>query len=253
MAHANSDSFVIEFKLKTSYADELYLQECFSAGQKIYNTLVCHCRKQLASLRQNKTYRDLLAKYHSLKGSRNQKTVSQQLSAMTAFFGLTEYSLHSFVKVQQKRYKRYINSLTAQKIASAVWRGVEKVLYGNGKSLHFRKHTEFVSLEGKNNSTGLVFRDGVLKVNGRPIHAARHKRDGSASRRYEEEALTHRVKYCRLVCRPVGSSWHYSEDEYNEAIALAEKHKTIKELFEGFSGEYVPEEMDWGIPVGKEI
>ena len=36
-------------------------------------------------------------------------------------------------------------------------------------------------------------------------------------------------------------------------LALAEKHKTIKELFEGFSGEYVPEEMDWGIPVGKEI
>lgn len=209
MACTSSDSFVIEFKLKTSSADKIYLQECFSAGWKIYNTLVRHCRKQLASLRQDKTYRNLLAKYHSLKRSRNQKTVSQQLSAMTASFGLTEYSLHSFVKVQQKRYKQYINSHVAQKIASAVWRGVEKVLYGNGKTLHFRKYTEFVSLEGKNNSTGLVFRDGVLKVNSRPIHTARHKRDGSASRRYEEEALTHRVKYCRLVRRPVGSSWHY--------------------------------------------
>ena len=71
--------------------------------------------------------------------------MTQQLSAMTASFGLTEYSLHSFVKVQQKRYKQYINSHVAQKIASAVWRGVEKVLYGNGKTLHFRKYTEFVS------------------------------------------------------------------------------------------------------------
>ena len=128
MACTSSDSFVIEFKLKTSSADKIYLQECFSAGWKIYNTLVRHCRKQLASLRQDKTYRNLLAKYHSLKGSRNQKTVTQQLSAMTASFGLTEYSLHSFVKVQQKRYKQYINSHVAQKIASAVWRGVEKVL-----------------------------------------------------------------------------------------------------------------------------
>ena len=77
MACTSSDSFVIEFKLKTSSADKIYLQECFSAGWKIYNTLVRHCRKQLASLRQDKTYRNLLAKYHSLKGSRNQKTVIQ--------------------------------------------------------------------------------------------------------------------------------------------------------------------------------
>ena len=52
MACTSSDSFVIELKLKTSTADEIYLQKCFFAGQKIYNTLVRHCQKQLVSLGQ---------------------------------------------------------------------------------------------------------------------------------------------------------------------------------------------------------
>ncbi|WP_281796097.1 AbrB/MazE/SpoVT family DNA-binding domain-containing protein [Tepidanaerobacter syntrophicus] len=32
-----------------------------------------------------------------------------------------------------------------------------------------------------------------------------------------------------------------------------QKHKTIKELFADFKGEYQPEEIDWGKPVGREI
>ena len=38
----------------------------------------------------------------------------------------------------------------------------------------------------------------------------------------------------------------------SDDLVQTEKRKTIKELFEGFSGEYVPEEIDLGIPVGKE-
>lgn len=36
-------------------------------------------------------------------------------------------------------------------------------------------------------------------------------------------------------------------------IERAEKRKDIKELFAGYNGEYVPEEIDWGEPVGREI
>ncbi|WP_432650180.1 AbrB/MazE/SpoVT family DNA-binding domain-containing protein [Huintestinicola sp.] len=36
-------------------------------------------------------------------------------------------------------------------------------------------------------------------------------------------------------------------------IRKANERKSLKELFEGYDGEYVPEEIDWGEPVGKEI
>ena len=36
-------------------------------------------------------------------------------------------------------------------------------------------------------------------------------------------------------------------------IEPAKKRKNIKELFAGYTGDYAPEEIDWGEPVGKEI
>lgn len=34
---------------------------------------------------------------------------------------------------------------------------------------------------------------------------------------------------------------------------MAERRKTIKELFEGFDGEYKEKEIEWGKPVGNEV
>ena len=31
------------------------------------------------------------------------------------------------------------------------------------------------------------------------------------------------------------------------------KHKTIDDLFEGYEGDFIPEEIDYGEPVGKEL
>ena len=209
MSQSKSASFVLELKLKTSGSDAAYIDKCMGYGCRIYNTLGRHCRKQVASLRQDGRYRALLGAYASEKDSRARKRLSKELSGITAAYGLTEYSLHAYVSVQQKVFRKYINSHVAQKIASSVWRGVEKVLYHNGKRLHFKKLSNFTSLEGKNNTTGIVFRGGDVLFGGRKIQARRHKRDGSAARHYEDEALKRRVKYCRLIRRPMGDGYQY--------------------------------------------
>lgn len=36
-------------------------------------------------------------------------------------------------------------------------------------------------------------------------------------------------------------------------IERARKRKNIEELFQGYEGDYVPEEINWGAPVGNEI
>ena len=38
-----------------------------------------------------------------------------------------------------------------------------------------------------------------------------------------------------------------------EGTGTKKQHKTIEELFEGFEGEYIPEEIDWGEDVWREI
>ena len=54
---------------------------------------------------------------------------------------------------------------------------------------------------------------------------------------------------------------HWKEDEEVELFAQEnkiiikkpEKRKNIKDLFADYDGEYVPVEIDWGEPQGKEI
>ncbi len=43
------------------------------------------------------------------------------------------------------------------------------------------------------------------------------------------------------------------EDHIVVKTAAPKKHKSIEELFENYNDEYVPEEIDWGTPTGKEI
>ena len=70
MARTRTDSFILELKLKTSLA------KCFSAGHGIYNILVRHCRRQIASLRQDQTCQELLAEYRIQKDGNERKAVS---------------------------------------------------------------------------------------------------------------------------------------------------------------------------------
>ena len=75
MARTRTDSFILELKLKTSMADAVYLEKCFAAGHSIYNILVRHCRRRIASIRQDQAYRELLAEYRTLKDGNERKAV----------------------------------------------------------------------------------------------------------------------------------------------------------------------------------
>ena len=104
--------------------------------------------------------------------------------------------------MQQHRYQKHIDSLTAQKIASSVWRSVEKYLFDNGKCIHFRKYNKFESMEGKKNTSGMRFKDGRLHWRGQVIQP-------QIRTDYDKEALRSRVKYCRIRRKPVGTKYHY--------------------------------------------
>ena len=53
--------------------------------------------------------------------------------------------------------------------------------------------------------------------------------------------------------------WNKDEDivivVHNEKLIIekAKKKKNIKEIFEGYEEDYIPEEIDWGKKEGKEI
>lgn len=198
-----TESYVLTLKLNTSPEQDVWLSHTFWCGQQIYNVLVRHCKKQLRKLIQDPEYRDLLvARKESGLSKADKNRINQELTDIRIGYGLSEYQLHAYVSVQQHRFKKSIDSDVAQKIASSVWRSVEKYLFDNGKCIHFRKYDEFESMEGKKNTSGMRFKDGRLHWRGQVIQP-------QIRTDYDRKALKSRVKYCRIQRKPVGTKYHY--------------------------------------------
>ena len=198
-----TESYVLTLKLNTSPEQDQWLAHVFWCGQQIYNVLVRHCRKQLRKLILDPEYRELLATRRKDNLSKKDKNrINQWLADIRRGYGLSEYQLHAYISVQQHRYQKYIDSMTAQKIASSVWRSVEKYLFDNGKCIHFRKYDEFESMEGKKNTSGMRFKDGRLHWRGQVIQP-------QIRTDYDRGALRSRVKYCRIRRKPMGTKYYY--------------------------------------------
>lgn len=116
-----------------------------------------------------------------------------------------EYALHEDVKEMQHHFKENIDAFTAQKLATRVWEAMEDLLYGNGEKVHFKRYGEINSLEGKNNKTGIRFKDNQLLWNGLKIGVKINKRNS-----YEVQALQDKICYCRIKRRYVRGKFNYA-------------------------------------------
>lgn len=61
-------------------------------------------------------------------------------------YGINEYSFHAEVQSMQAKFKENIDSFTCQKIASNLWKSYEKLLYGEGEAVHYKKYNGLNSL-----------------------------------------------------------------------------------------------------------
>lgn len=160
-------NFIVEFPLKTEKYQEDILNKRFEIGRQIYNSLVNVTQKRYKEMIKTKKYRTLLS---SLTGNKkSDKEIWKQINDIRKQYGMSEYSFYEDVKQMQKHFKDNIDSFTAQKIAAALWKSYDKLFYGNGKKVYYKKYGEFHSLEGKSNSSGIRFKDDTIFWNGLEI------------------------------------------------------------------------------------
>ena len=106
----------------------------------------------------------------SLTGNKKtDKEIWRQINEIRKQYGMTEYSFHEDVKRMQKHFKDNIDSFTAQKIATELWKSYDKLFYGNGKRVCYKKFGDFNTLEGKSNQTGIRLNNDMLIWNGLSI------------------------------------------------------------------------------------
>ena len=121
MKRSKNSSFVLTFKLNATPSDEHILADRFFAAFLMKNRLIRYARKKLSAMRQNKEYRSLMAKRKLICDkddavSKHRKAeIGKDLVRIRMYYGLSEYQFHDWISLQQHRYKKHIDSLTAQK------------------------------------------------------------------------------------------------------------------------------------------
>lgn len=210
MKKSKTASFVLSLKMQCNKKDTAWLNKAFFCGNCIYNGFVSFARKQLGKMTADSEYKQALEGYTD--GKTTDAAAKRQYAAILQCkkheYRLTVYDLEKYGQAMQHKYAKYIDCNTMCKIAAEVAVAVDAFLYRNGKQIHYRKITDMLSLEGKTNAQGIRYVNGRLVWMGHQIGLQAPSRNDS-QRRYYEEAMAHRLKYCRIKRRIFGSGWQY--------------------------------------------
>lgn len=190
-------NFVLTLELKTEKWQEDALDKRLNIGRQMYNACLGELFKRHNAMIQSKEYKKVLK---MPKG----KDRSKEFNKLNKKYGLTEYSLHKYVKPMQHYFKKNIDSFTAQKIATRAFNAFKKYMFHEAKRVYFKKYNEMNSLEGKSNRTGIRFKNNKLVWNGLDVPAIIRKND-----EYAQIALENRIKYCRVLRRFIRGRYKY--------------------------------------------
>lgn len=151
--HKLSDRHILVAETDMSYPDMQKVVNLSDRIRKAGNELVGVMRKNYEQLIRTKRYRKLLKLYGSTEDKNRRKTFAEQLNEMQKQYNVTwDFCRTSMIPIG-KKYG--INAIFALTKAEDVWRGVEKCLYGNGKTLHFSKYGELPCIRAKQINRGI--------------------------------------------------------------------------------------------------
>ena len=221
----------VRLLLSTTQYDKQILEKRFHAVSHIHNVLVKHAKKCLKKLSCDKAYQSLKGEYSGLlkksKLSKEERTskkeLSQKMTEIIRSHGLSEYAFQQYIKVCAKQFRKCLSSQQVQKEATRVWRGVEAVLYGDGKELHFKKYRDFDTICGKSNTNGVKFQKDTFSIEwlGLELRCKLPKDRG-----YILEALDADISYCEMERKMFPNGWHYYVTVYLKGDAPRKRQTT---------------------------
>lgn len=211
MAKSNGPRCTLTLTLRTELWQEHVIGKKFRCAELMYNNMARHANQCLEELNCDQRYLRLLSEYRACpdtqKGLKYKKQISTKLNKIVRSYKLSEYDFHDYIAfMKNKSFEGVLDINTAQKLATRVWEATEKVLYSNGKEIHFKSAGDIESIEGKNNKSGIKFNSEFreLRFDNLKIPVIVRKKD-----KYAELMLTHEICYCRILRKPFKNGWRY--------------------------------------------
>lgn len=216
------------------------LEKRFRILSHISNQIRKHVKKLLSRLDNDKEYQELLEEYRRLNKVESKdkntiaeiKRISNLLNETREGIGLSKNKLEEYARVMQKRYKKNIATHQVQAEVKHIWKGVEIVLFGNGKDVHYKKSVDFHTMPGKSNTNGAIIHfdenpdthktDCYITWNKLhiPVKYDTSKPDMPDGRNYINESLAAgKIKYCEIVRLWFKSGWKYYVNIYIDGNA----------------------------------
>ena len=254
-----SPMHMLRLRLLVDYRTEPIVEKRFRILAHISNQLRKHVKKQLSRMEKDKVYQELKKEYGRLKklDPDNHKEVAADLSRISGLMketinelGLTKSGLEKYASVMQKWYKKNISSHQVQAEVAHILKGLEKVLYGDGKDIHYKKERDFTTIPGKSCSNGVILHfdqdDEKHEVNCYitwngitiPVRYDLSKADLPGGRNYVNESLSSgKICYCEIKRIWFRSGYKYYVDIYmkGEAPKKVVPGKSVMGIDEGTS------------------
>jgi hypothetical protein len=167
------------------------------------------------------------------------KDRNNKFKQLSLKYNLTEYQLYGFIKFIQHYFKNNIDAFTAQVIAKRAFQAYEKLKFGNGKKIYFKKYGDICSIEGKSNSTGIRFINDQLIWKNLIIPVKIDKNDI-----YAQMALQDRIKYCRILRKLIRGKIKYYLQLILEGIPPQKINKDTGEI------KHIINDRDIGLDIG---
>jgi hypothetical protein len=198
MRQAKSPSFILELPLHTKPVQESTILVRLDTGRQLYNACLGESLKRLDLIRQSKDFQEIMKLPKTKDGVPN-KERTDSFKQLNQKYKFTEYDIHHYAAgIRNGWIKDHIGIHIAQKIATRAFKAAQKKAFGIAKNVRFKGKNQFDSLEGKNNATGLIFKNNTLNWSGMEIPCMVDMDNDLHS-----YGLKHRVKYCRLVRRKI--------------------------------------------------
>ena len=207
-ATTNTCCLTLPLKLEKWQADRL--EKRLEIARQIYNTLLRFELTKLHRLEESKEYNDIQNLLKVITDSAERNKLYKQLNKLRQDAGFSEYTFKTDIKEFYKHFNDNIGSSVAvHGIASQVWNAFDRLFYGNGKAVHFKKRGELTSLRGysvsgKSGGVEIIFRGSYIEWKGLKLPIKLDSKNA-----YEAEMLQQRVKYCRVIKKPGRTKSHW--------------------------------------------
>ncbi len=143
--------------MKTTSIQENIILTRLEAGRQLYNACLGEALKRLDLIRQSKDFQKI-----KILPAGEERT--DKFKNLDKEYGFAGYALHNYAaRMRHSWIKEHINSHIAQKIATRAFKAVRMKAFRKAKNIRFKGKNQFDTLEGKNNKTGLIFGNNILK------------------------------------------------------------------------------------------